>query len=141
MYASCRPNTTGSAPRMRRTALIPATTPWPAASSYPVVPLIWPAKKRCYGLYFEPRSQLRRRIVVVFDRVSRPGHLGALEPGYRVQEFELHGRRQGSGQAVDVQLGRVQSLRLQEDLVSLGVGEFHDLVFHRRAVARPAPAD
>ena len=36
---------------------------------------------------------------------------------------------------------RVQTLGLEEHLVPLGVGELHDLVFDRGAVARPAPAD
>ena len=36
----------GASPRTRRAALMPATMPWAPASSYPVVPLIWPAKNR-----------------------------------------------------------------------------------------------
>ena len=46
MYASDLPRMTGSAPTTLRAALIPATIPWAAASSYPLVPLICPAWKR-----------------------------------------------------------------------------------------------
>ena len=36
--------TSDALPCAASAALAPATTPCPAASSYPVVPLIWPAK-------------------------------------------------------------------------------------------------
>src|SRR2546430_11243945 len=55
--------------------------------------------------------------------------------------FRSHGYGQGSGQPVHIQLVRVQTLGLQEHLVSLGVGKLHDLVLDRRTVARPASAD
>ena len=44
MYASSRRGVHGSRPATCLAALRPATSPWAAASSYPVVPLIWPAK-------------------------------------------------------------------------------------------------
>eukprot|EP00967_Tisochrysis_lutea_P106593 scaffold163574_cov28-Tisochrysis_lutea.AAC.2 len=43
--ASSRPSTNGGAPRTASAALAPASKPSAAASSYPVVPRIWPARK------------------------------------------------------------------------------------------------
>ena len=65
----------------------------------------------------------------------------SLETGDSVQKLELHGDGEGSGEPVDVQLTRVESLGLEEDLVALGGRELHDLVFDRGAVARAAAAD
>ena len=71
------PPNTDRAPRSsaRAAALSPATTPWPAASSYPVVPLTWPAKNRP-GTARDSRVvlELRRREVVVLDRVAGSSH-------------------------------------------------------------------
>ena len=58
-----------------------------------------------------------------------------------MQELELYGDGEGSGEPVDVQLTRVESLGLEEDLVALGGRELHDLVLDRGAVARAAAAD
>ena len=43
MEAWDRSSTTGADPLIFSAALTPATRPWPAASSYPEVPLTWPA--------------------------------------------------------------------------------------------------
>src|SRR3989475_3720986 len=93
------------------------------------------------ALHLEPGRELSRRIVVVLDRVARPRHPGALETRDGVQELELHGDGQGSRQAVHVQLGGVEPLRLEEDLVARGRRELHDLVLDRGAIAWPATAD
>ena len=53
----------------------------------------------------------------------------------------LHLHRQRSGHAVDVDLVRVQSLRLEKELVLRLVGELDDLVLDRRAIARPDALD
>ena len=58
-----------------------------------------------------------------------------------VQHLELHRRRQRRRQAVDVQLVRVVSLGLEEELMPLRRGKLDDLVFDRRAVARTARRD
>ena len=50
---------------------------------------------------------------------------------------QLHVDRQRSAHAVDVDLVRVQALGLEEELVLFLVGKLDDLVFDRRAVARP----
>src|SRR5206468_9426068 len=93
------------------------------------------------GLRLEPRRELSRRIIVVLDGVTRPGHLGSLETRYGAQELELHRDGQGSGQPVHVQLVRVEPLRFEEHLVPLGIGELHDLVFDRGTIARAPSAD
>jgi len=86
------------------------------------------------GLHLEPRRELGRRIVVVLDRVPRARHPRALEAGDCMQELELDGDREGSGEPVDVQLTRVESLGLQEDLVTLGGWELHDGTWRGRSI-------
>ena len=81
------------------------------------------------GLHLEPRRELSRRIVVVLDRVPWSRHVGPLETRDSVQELELYSDGEGSGEPVDVQLTRVESLGLEEYLVALGSRELHDLVF------------
>jgi len=49
------------------------------------------------GLHFEPRRELRGRIVVVLDRVAGARHPGALEARDGMQELELD----GDGREVD----------------------------------------
>src|SRR6266550_3078063 len=92
-------------------------------------------------LHLEPRRELGGGIVVVLDRIPGACHLRALEAGDGVQELELDGYGQGSGEPVHVQLCRVEPLGLEKDLVALGRRELHDLVFDRGTIARPAPAD
>ena len=53
----------------------------------------------------------------------------------------LHIARQAGGDAVDVHLQRVATFRLEKQLVPRLIGEAHDFVFDRRAVARSAGAD
>src|SRR6267378_4701272 len=91
--------------------------------------------------YLEPRRELRRRVVIVLDRITRARHAGALETRDGVQELQLHGDGQGSREAVHVQLGGIEPLGLEEDLVALGRRELHDLVLDRGAIAWPATAD
>ena len=93
------------------------------------------------ALHLEPGRKLRRRIIVILDRIAGACHARALEPRDRVQELELHGDGEGSGQPVHVELGRVEALGLEEDLVALRRWELHDLVFDGRAIARPATTD
>ena len=82
-----------------------------------------------------------RREIVVLDRITRPRHPRMLQPWHRPEKGQLHRRWQGGGEPVDVHLGCVEPLRLQENLMPNGLGKLDDLVLDRRAVARPAPAD
>jgi len=86
-------------------------------------------------------GQLRGRVVVVLDGVPRAGHVRPLESRNGVQELQLDGDGQGSGQPIHVQLGRVQTLGLKENLVTLRLRELDDFILDGRAVARSAPAD
>ena len=86
----------------------------------------------------ERRVELRRRIVVVLDRVAGPRHPRRLEPRDGVQHSQLHVHGQRRREPVHVQLVRVVSLGLEEDLMPLGVREPEDLVLHGRTVARTA---
>ena len=79
--------------------------------------------------------QLPGRKIVVFDRVAGLRHARVLQPWHRGEEFALYVRRQGRRQAVHVQFRRLETFRLEEDLVTRGIRELHDLVLDRRAVA------
>ena len=92
-----------------------------------------------FGL--ERRQQLRRVHAVILDRVGAAGHLRVLEPRQRVQHLDLHILRQGGGEALNVELFRVQTHRLDEQLVARLVGEGHDLRLDGRAVARADALD
>ena len=64
-----------------------------------------------------------------------------LQPGERVQHLDLHLLGEAGGKALDVDLLRVQTHRLQKELVALLVRERHDLRLDARAVARPHALD
>jgi hypothetical protein len=63
------------------------------------------------------------------------------KPGRLLHQFQLHRVRQTGGDAVRIQLLGVQTLRLDEHLVAVLVGEANHLVFDRRAVARTGTLD
>ena len=92
-------------------------------------------------LGLERRQQLCRIHAVILDRVGAAGHLRVIEPGQRVQHRDLHILRQGGGEALNVELFRVQPHRLDEQLVPRLVGEGHDLRLDGRAVARADALD
>ena len=94
-----------------------------------------------YFLGLQRRQQLRRVDAVIFDRIGAAGHLRVLEPRQRVQHLDLHILRQGGGEALNVELLRVQPHRFDEQLVARLVGEGHDLRLDRRAVARSDALD
>ena len=62
-------------------------------------------------------------------------------PGISAKHRVLHVARQAGRDAVDVDFERVAALGLQEQLMPRLVGEAHDLVFDRRAIARAARVD
>ena len=64
-----------------------------------------------------------------------------LETGDRVQKFELDRNRQGSREAIHIQLGRVEALGLEKNLMPRRGRELHDLVLDGRAITRASSAD
>ncbi len=111
--------------------------PCAAASSYPVVPLIWPAKNRFSIAFVSSEGfEIPRIEEVVLDRVAGPRHVRILEAGDRMHDVELHVERQRRRDAVRIDLERRQPFGLDENLVARAIGEPHDLVLDRRAVAR-----
>ena len=90
---------------------------------------------------FQRRQQLRRIHAVILDRVGAAGHLRVLEPRQCVQHLDLHILRQGGGEALNIELFRVQTHRLDEQLVPRLIGEGHDLRLDGRAVARADALD
>ena len=91
-------------------------------------------EKARYGFHLQSLVELRWRIVVVLDRISRAVHSNMVEPRNRSQNLELHRRGKRRRQAVHVQLRRVVSFGLEKKLMTLGGGKLYDLVFDRRAV-------
>ena len=78
---------------------------------------------------------------VVLDGVAGARHLGLLQAVDGAHDLELHLGRQAGGNAVQVDPRMIAPLRLDEDLVPVAVGEAHDLVLDRRAVARTGRGD
>jgi hypothetical protein len=110
--------------------------PWQAASSYPDVPLICPARNRPAIFLFRECAEFGGIDGVVLNGVAGPHHLGVFEAGNRLEDRQLHIDRQRSAHAVDVDLVRVQALGFEEELVREFVGELDDFVFDRGTVAR-----
>src|SRR6185437_10183368 len=72
-----------------------------------------------YGLDLQRRVELRRRIVIVFDRITRAVHAGALEPGDAVEDLDLDVGRERGRKPVDIELARVVTFRFEKYLVTL----------------------
>ncbi len=89
----------------------------------------------------ERRLQLARIDVVVFDRITRPQHLGLLQAGNGRDQRPLHLLRQGGRDAIRIDGRIVEPFRLEENLMPVALAEAHDLVLDRRAVARAAARD
>ena len=111
--------------------------PLPSGFLVPRRPVDLPGEEQSlYRLDLEPRRQLLRRIVVVLDRIARPSHSSLLQPRHGMEKRNLGVHREGRGKPIHVQLRCLQTFRLQEDLMTLGIGELHDLVFDGGAIAR-----
>ncbi len=87
-------------------------------------------------LGLERGAQVPRIEEVVLDGVAGAGEMRILEAADRAHELPLHVERQAGRDAVRIDLVGLQALGLDENLVRGLVGEAHDLVFDRRAVAR-----
>ena len=115
--------------------------PWHAASSYPLVPLICPARNSpAIGFVSSVRCSS-----VGSTRRTRWHTRAAASPRLRAPESSapspLHVDRQRSRHAVDVDLVRVQPFGLEEKSGAALVRELDDLVFDRRTIARSDALD
>src|SRR5262245_6712200 len=90
---------------------------------------------------FQRRRQLRRLNEVVLDGVAGSHDRGALQTREGADDLLLNLLRKRHREPVDVDLLDIQSLGFEIDLMSLLVGEPHDLVFERRTVPRTDAAD
>ena len=79
--------------------------------------------------------------VVIFDGIAGPDHPRVLQPRNRRHQRKLDRLGQRGGDAVGVNGGVVEPLRLKEDLVPVALAEAHDLVLDRGAVARASARD
>ena len=94
-----------------------------------------------YFFALKRRVKLRRVDAVIFYRVGAAGHFGPLQAGDSVQHLDLHLFGQRRGEALDIQLLRVEPHRLDKELVPRFVGKGHDLRLDARAVARADALD
>src|SRR6185503_3156533 len=84
----------------------------------------------------------RARIdVIVFDRVARANEARILQTGNGRDQRVLHVFGQRGRDAVRIDGGVVETLRLQKNLMAVALAELHDLVFDRRTIARAARGD
>ena len=92
-------------------------------------------------LRLERGVQVARIEEVVLDRIAGPRDVRALEALDAAHERLLHVERQAGRNAVRVDLMRIEAFGLDEDLVRCLVGEAHDLVLDRGAIARADALD
>src|SRR6185295_17656894 len=79
--------------------------------------------------------------MVVFDGITGSDHSRPRESWNRREQRGLHLLGQRGGYAVGIDRWVVQTLRLEEDLMSVPLAEADDLVLDRGAVAWPATGD
>src|SRR6185369_14372458 len=85
--------------------------------------------------------KLARIDMVIFDGVAGPDNPRALQARNSRNDGELDVLRQRGRDAVRIDGGVIETLRLQEDLMPIAFTEAHDLVFDRWTIARPAALD
>ena len=86
-------------------------------------------------------AQLQGVHAVVLNGVGRAHHLRPLQAGNGVEHLQLHLLRHGGGEALDVQLLRIQAHGLDEQLVAGLVREPGHLGLNGGAVPGPHPLD
>ena len=79
--------------------------------------------------------------MVIFDGIAGPHDLGTFEPGNGGHKRRLHVLGQRGRDAVGIDRGVVETLRLKENLVPVALAEADDLVLDRRAITRAAALD
>ena len=85
--------------------------------------------------------QLRGIDAVIFNGVGVLDDLHMLESGHRPVHGHLDIVRERTGHSADVHFVCGKTFRLDEDLVSVLIGEAHDLILDGRAVAGACPLD
>ena len=86
-------------------------------------------------------GQLGRGNGVVFYAVGRSQDLRPVEAGYGSEDPFLDLERQARGDPVDVDLGGLEPLGLEKELMAGAVREFDDLVFDGRTIPGPDAGD
>src|SRR6185503_21096994 len=84
---------------------------------------------------------LGRRDEVVLHGIARTRDLRLFEAGERPHQRLLHLLGQAGGKTVEVEPRMIDPLALDEDLVTVPVGEADHLVLDRWAITRPDGAD
>ena len=85
--------------------------------------------------------KLGRKSEVVFDGVSGPQDFGVCASGDGADHIELDGEGERGRETVNVDFLGGDAFRFKEDLVTFFIRELDDLIFDRRAIARPDPFD
>ena len=92
-------------------------------------------------LGLERALQVARVEEVVLDRIAGARQMRLLEAANAAHELLLHVERQAGGDAVRIDLVRVEPFGLDEELMRALVGEAMHLVLDRGAVARAGALD
>ena len=87
------------------------------------------------------RTQLQRIKAIVIDSIARTHHLAVLQSGNSLHKLQLNVRRQRRTHALYIHFIGTASLRLDKQLMTLLIGEAHNLRFDRRAVTRADALD
>ena len=90
---------------------------------------------------FKARIEIPRIDIIIFDRIAVADHLRVLKPRDRRKESVLHRRRQRGRNPVRIDRVIFEPFRLEENLMALALFKTDDLVFDRRAIARPPARD
>jgi hypothetical protein len=86
-------------------------------------------------------GQSARIDVVIFHGITRHDHLNALQPLHAPQHGQLNVFGQRCADPVRIDQMGAQTFRLEKHLMAFAITEAVDLVFDRRAIARPLPSD
>src|SRR5438067_39196 len=92
-------------------------------------------KETCDLFCFQRRMELCRLNEIILNRITRPDHLGRFETFYIAQNLALHIDRKTRRHAIDVNFVRVDSLRLENNLMPIFILKFNDFILNRRTVS------
>ena len=95
----------------------------------------------CNRFGFQAGFQIARIEVVVLDGIAGAQDMSILQATDTAHDLQLYIEGQRSGNTVGVNLVRIQTFGLKEDVVAVLVGKAVDLVFDRRTVARTHARD
>ena len=97
--------------------------------------------KARHGPHAKIMAENARIDMIIFDRIAGLIDLDPFKAVDRPQKCELHIDRQRGRYPVGINGAVIQPFRLEKDLMAVAIAKAVDLVFDRRAVARPLPLE